>query len=489
MTNLSTAKMTAVAILLCAATAIAAPAQTFNTLVNFDGTNGGNPTASLIQGFNGSLYGATTGSGAYGGGTVFRITPEGTSMTLYNFCAESDCVDGRYPEGTLVLGTDGNFYGTTLQGGNSMCGCGTLFKITPEGSLTTIHRFDGTDGSNPVAGLIQGADGNFYGTTVSGGANGGGAGTLFKTTRDGTLTTLYTFCSQPMCSDGDQPTGALVQGVDGKFYGTTGFGGLGNSCNPLGGGGCGTVFQITPTGKLTTLHSFCETDCSDGAIPWAGLLLASNGDFYGVTPQGSGNANGGTIFKITSNGEFTTIYSFSCLPGCGNGDSPFGDLLQGTDGALYGTTGSGGAFGDGTIFRLTARDSLTTLHNFTGTDGDSPFSGLLQATAGIFYGTTFQGDSNACGDGCGTLYSLDMGLGPFVAFVRGYGKVGQTGGILGQGFTGTTGVSLNGIAASFTVVSDTFIKATVPAGATTGYVTVATPSGTLTSNVPFRVLP
>ena len=486
MKNFSAGKMTAVAILLCAATAIAAPAQTFNTLVNFDGTNGGNSTASLVQGPDGSLYGTSTSGGTYGGGTVFKLTQAGVLTTLYNFCSESECADGRYPEGALALGTDGNFYGTTLQGANNICGCGTLFKITPEGRLTTIHRFDGTDGSNPVAGLIQAFDDSFYGTTVAGGAN--GEGTLFKITQDGALTTLYAFCAQPMCSDGDQPTGTLVQGVDGSFYGTTGFGGLGNSCSFIEAPGCGTVFRITPEGKLTTLHSFCETDCSDGAIPWAGLLLARDGNFYGVTPQG-GNGIGGTVFKITSNGKLTTIYSFSCMPGCGDGGSPFGQLVQGTDSALYGTTGGGGAYGDGTIFRLTARDSLTTLHNFNGTDGDSPFSGLLQATSGIFYGTTFQGDSDACGNGCGTLYSLDMGLGPFVTFVRAAGKVGQTGGILGQGFTGTTSVSFNGIAASFTVVSDTFIKATVPAGATTGYVTVATPSGTLTSNVPFHVIP
>ena len=479
-------KITRALYLLCIVTVIGAQAQTFNTWVNFDGTDGGGPVASLVQGLDGNFYGTTTGAGAHNGGTIFKITPNGVLTTLYNFCSESGCADGAYPEGTLALGLDGNFYGTTLHGGDSICQftCGTLFKITPDGRLTTIYLFSGDDGSNPVAGLIQAADGDFYGTTVAGGNQGNG--TLFKVTSKGKLTTLYTFCSQPNCSDGDQPTGNLVQGVDGNFYGTTSVGGLGVNCNIVG--GCGTVFRITPDGQLKTLHNFCQTDCSDGAGPWAGLLLASNGSFYGTTTSGGGNTAGGTIFKITRKGELTTIYGFFCNSECEDGDSPFGQLTQGTDGALYGTTSMGGANGDGTIFRLAARNSLTTLHNFNGSDGNSPSSGVLQATNGIFYGTTFMGDSNACGGGCGTLFTLEMGLGPFVAFVRGYGKVGQTGGILGQGLTGTTSVAINGIQANFTVVSDTYIKATVPAGATTGNVTVITRTGTLTSNVPFRVI-
>jgi uncharacterized repeat protein (TIGR03803 family) len=383
----------------------------------------------------------------------------------------------------LVLGTDGNFYGTALHGGNNSCqySCGTLFKITSDGRLTTIYQFDGTDGANPVAGLIQAADGDFYGTTVAGGSRGNG--TLFKVTGKGKLTTLYTFCSQLNCSDGAQPTGNLVQGVDGSFYGTTSMGGTGAECNAIG--GCGTVFRITADGKLTTLHDFCTTDCTDGFAPWAGLLLASDGNFFGTTTAGGSNSTGGAIFKITPKGELTTIYGFSCNSECEDGNAPFGQLTEGTNGALYGTTSGGGVNGYGTIFRIMPRGSLTTLYNFDGADGDFSLSGIGQATSGIFYGMTFQGGTS----GIGTAFSLNTGLGPFVSFVRSYGKVGQTGGILGQGFTGTTGVSLNGIPASFTVISDTYITATVPAGATTGYVTVATPSGTLTSNVPFHVLP
>jgi uncharacterized repeat protein (TIGR03803 family) len=167
-------------------------------------------------------------------------------------------------------------------------------------------------------------------------------------------------------------------------------------------------------------------------------------------------------------------------------------LVLATDGNLYGTTSgseNGRKHSDGTIFRITEQGVLTTLHVFDGTDGSNP-EGLFQATSGMFYGSTVSAGDLHCHllNGCGTIFSLDVGLSPFVAFVRPYGKVGQTGGILGQGFTGTTSVSLNGTPANFTVVSDTFIKATVPLGATTGYVTVMTPSGMLTSNVPFRVL-
>ena len=171
-------------------------------------------------------------------------------------------------------------------------------------------------------------------------------------------------------------------------------------------------------------------------------------------------------------------------------DTPVCTLIQATDGNFYGTAAYDGLYPNfGTVFAITPSGTLTTLHNFDSTDGSYPYAGLLQATTGGFYGTTFAGGSStACPFGCGTVFSLDMGLGPFVAFVGAAGKVSQTGGILGQGFTGTTSVTLNGIAANFTVVSDTFIKATVPQGATNGYVTVNTPTGALMSNVPFRVI-
>ena len=174
-------------------------------------------------------------------------------------------------------------------------------------------------------------------------------------------------------------------------------------------------------------------------------------------------------------------------------------MVQATDGNFYGTTSNGGSsdcdYGCGIVFQVTPSGTLTSVHNFVGTDGAYPLNGLLQATSGILYGvTTSGGASNNCSfwfyyPGCGTVFSLDMGLGPFVAFVRNSGRVGSNAQILGQGFTGTTGVSFNGTSASFAVKSDTYLTATVPQGATTGFVTVTTPSGTLQSNVMFQVRP
>jgi uncharacterized repeat protein (TIGR03803 family) len=257
----------------CAVAAIGSPAQTFKTLFNFDVTNGWDPNGVLIQGTDGNFYGITTGGGTgsciFGCGTIFKITPGGVLTTLYSF----NNSDGSYPQGGLVQGTDGNFYGTTAEGGDLSCGyegagCGTVFKVTPSGNLTTLHNFNGSDGENPQAVLVQGTDGSFYGTTVVGGAS--GDGTVFKITSGGKLTTLHSFDG----SDGVYSYGGLVQATDGNFYGTTFGGGASND---------GTVFKITAGGKLTTLHSF---DLTDGHNPEAALVQATNGDFYGTTTGG-----------------------------------------------------------------------------------------------------------------------------------------------------------------------------------------------------------
>lgn len=469
-----------VLLLLCAT--LTAHAQTFKTLTNFHGTDGAEPMfVSLVQGSDGNIYGTTSDGGAdLDGGTVFRITLQG-DLRNHSFNNEKD---GGDPYAGLVLSADGNFYGTTTNGGN---GFGTVFKITRNGLLTTLHTFcaqppNCEDGGQPWAALIQGTDGKFYGTAVEYGVNHGG--TVFKISKEGTLTALFSFCDQSNCTNGYAPWAGLVQAADGNFYGTT-FRGGDDSCLP--GYGCGTVFRISPTGILTTLHRF---DDSDGRFPSAGLLEATDGNLYGTTTtDGVGcfpnTTCAGTIFKITPGGELTTLYVFCSQPNCTDGSGPYGALIQGADGKLYGTTSGGGAVGNGTVFSIALDGTLATLHDFDGTDGAQPEGGLLQATNGTFYGTTFGGGTRDLG----TVFSLDMGLGPFVAFVRDSGKVGGTGGILGQGFTGTTSVLLNGTPANFIVVSDTFLRATVPNGATTGFVTVATPSGTLTSNKPFRVTP
>jgi uncharacterized repeat protein (TIGR03803 family) len=253
-----------------------------------------------------------------------------------------------------------------------------------------------------------------------------------------------------------------------------------------GANGDGTVFEITPSGTLTTLHSF---DGADGQEPEAGLVQATDGNFYGTTYGGGVNANG-TVFKITPGGTLTTLYSFCSQPDCTDDRYPRAALVQATDGNLYGTTGGGGGIPSyGTVFKITPSGTLTTLYSFCSQldcpDGYSPSAALVQDTNGNFYGTTFGGGAN----GDGTVFSLSVGLGPFVETHPTSGWVGAAISILGTNVTGATRVTFNGHSAVFTVVSSSEITTTVPARATTGKVRVVTPSGTLSSNVPFQVLP
>ncbi|HTA23753.1 MAG TPA: choice-of-anchor tandem repeat GloVer-containing protein [Terriglobales bacterium] len=471
--------------MLCAATPIVSQAQTFKKLVDFNLQNGAEPLATvLVQGRDGNFYGTTYegGMGDYcalqsgGCGTVFKMTPEGKLTTLHNFCSQSGCPDGSQPYAGLVLTANGDFYGTTLQYGANQGG--TVFRITQEGEFTTLYNFCSqpycTDGQAPRAPLVQASDGNLYGTTTGGGGGVDG-GTVFRITRQGKLTTLLSFAGP----DGFAPMGGLIQATDGNLYGTTIGGGTG-ACGRNG--GCGTIFKITLKGELSTLYNFDEF--LNGAYgPTAGLVEGTDGNFYGTSYDQGGNE--GAVFSITPAGTFTVLHTF----GYTDGAWPDGALVQGTDGLFYSTTESGGTYGVGTVFNISSSGALTTLYNFPDHDGCpfgcDPWGGLVQSTKGAFYGLTTGGGP----DNEGTIYGLSTGLGPFVAFVNASGSDGQTGGILGQGFTGTTSVSLNGIPANFKVVSDTYLTATVPPGATTGYVTVTTPSGTLISNVPFHVIP
>lgn len=263
------------------------PAGQLTTLYSFcsqqNCADGEGPLSGLVQTTNGTFYGTTAGGGANSGGTVFNISAAGTLTTLYSFCALENCTDGTSPQAGLVQATDGNFYGTTYQGGTyrscpGQQGCGTVFTVTPGGALTTLHSFNGTDGWDPVAGLVQATDGNFYGTTYEGGANCTFCGgTVFEITPEGTLTTLYDFCPKTQCGSGSNPLGVLVQATDGNFYGTTISGGM------YGTGGNGTVFKINTGGNLITLHSFAAPR---SYYPYAGLVQATNGDFYGTTAYG-----------------------------------------------------------------------------------------------------------------------------------------------------------------------------------------------------------
>ncbi len=480
MMNLPGWKMSCAVALFCGAIAGVASAQTFTTLITFDGTNGAYPEyGSLVQGTDGNFYGTTADGGAdpTNVGTAFKMTPTGALTTLYSFCSQADCTDGKVLTAGLVLGTSGKFYGTTYYGGvpSSTClgfyGCGTVFEITPAGKLTTLHSFVGTDGESPFSGLVQATNGDFYGTTIYGGT---AEGTIYKITPAGTLTTLYNFCTQAGCPDGNYPYGTLVQAANGDFYGTTGGGGANEY---------GTVFKITLTGDLTTLHSFTGTD---GENPEAGLVLAANGDFYGTTLEGGANEVG-TVFKMTPTGTLTTLYSFCSETGCTDGELPYA-LMQAANGNFYGMTSAGGANRQGTVFEITPAGALTTLYSFcsqTGcADGEVPVAQLMQATSGDLYGTTYEG-GGASSDG--TVFSLSLGLSPFVKTLPTSGKVGTQVLILGNSLTGTTSVTFNGTAAQFTVVSATEIKVTVPTGATTGTVEVSMPGRTLSSNVKFRV--
>lgn len=464
------------------AMAIASSATTFK-FVSFNGTDGANPyLESLVQGLDGNLYGTTLyGAHGTGYGTVFKISPTGALTSLYTFCSKPGCIDGYQPFAGLVLATNGNFYGTTSTGGAH--GSGTVFKITRAGTLSTLYSFCSqtgcADGVQPLAGLVQGTDGNFYGTTHGGGAN--GSGTVFKITPTGTtLTTLYSFCPKTGCADGFYPWAGLVQGTDGNFYGTT----VGGGSH----GNYGTVFKINPgTHMLTTLYSFCsQTGCTDGTSPYAGLVQGTDGNFYGTTLGGGTNHNG-TVFKITSTGTLTTLHRFVHT----DGFAPSAGLVQATDGNFYGTTSAGGANGLGTVFKITpgGMNTLTTLHSFGGADGNGPY-GLVQDTNGNFYGTTqYGGANNVCSGGCGTVFSLSVGLGPFVETLPTFGKVAATVYILGTNLTSASDVSFNGTSATFTIVSATEIVTTVPSGATTGPVYVTTSGGRLKSNKVFSVLP
>ena len=324
----------------------------FTTLALFENTNGASPFSGLVRATNGALYGTTRFGGPnlyqdpsqFGYGTIFQLTANRqiTPLAVFNG------TNGSGLEAALVQGADGNFYGTTEFGGPVTnvadiyglvgssdaglgVGFGTIFKVTPGGAITPLHYFSGTDGANPPAAMVQGVNGNFYGVTVAGGAF--GAGTFFKVTGNGGLTTLHSFTGG---NDGGRPFAAPVQAADGTFYGTTFAGGT---------NGAGTVFKMTTNGVVSSILSFNGTN---GANPQAALVQGVEGDFYGTTAYG-GPANQGTAFRIAPSGKLTTLVSFNVA----NGAIPQAAMVLGTDGSFYGTTGGGGTQDNGTIFRLT----------------------------------------------------------------------------------------------------------------------------------------
>ncbi len=501
---------TFVCLLVCSF-AINSPAQTLATLASFSGLTGSVPEGNLVLDKDGNFYGTTFYGGANTNGTVFKMTLGGTLTTLYNFCSQAACADGGLPQAGLIQATDGNLYGvtgTTIEPQTY----GTVFKITPSGDLTTLYTFCPppllpnacVDGLNPN-GLIQATDGNLYGTTSI-----GGGGTIFKITLGGALTTLYTFCSQNApCLDGSTPSG-LIQASDGNFYGTT----FENGANSAG-----TVFRFTPSGVLTTLYNFCsQPNCSDGQQP-SGLIQASDGNFYGTTPEGGNPSNEGTLYRITPGGALTTLYRFCSQLACPDGLGA-GSLTQATDGYIYGTTRGGGAndgggtiFGGGSIFRMTLGGALTTIYSFCAdltvcSDGKGP-GALLQGSDGNLYGTTEGGGA----DQDGTVFKLTLaattavpaisangvisasGFGAFTSiapgtFVEIYGSnlAVDTRGWAAADFTGVdapvsldgASVSIGGQTAFVNYISPGQVNVLAPSNLAIGpqFITVTSPSGT-----------
>jgi uncharacterized repeat protein (TIGR03803 family) len=474
MKNISVTRLQvlAVVIVLFTASVTTLHAQTYTDLYNF-GSNAGDPTnpawmGLFTQGRDGNLYSTTQGGGTKNFGAVFQLTPAGTMHVLYSFM---NMKDGVFPNGGLTLGTDGSLYGTTSAGG--VTGFGTVFKITTSGKFTLLHNFNGTTEGEPAyVPPIEGLDGNFYGTTSDGG--GEVFGTVYKMTPSGKLTVIYTF---PGPSKLGYPMG-LTLGTDGNFYGTA----LGGGTTRYGG-----VFKVTPRGKLTELYPFKSTP--DGQTPKGAIIQANDGNFYGTTE--AGGADGfGSIYRMTPAGALKFVHSFSESDGLGL--HPLAGLVQATDGKFYGVAANNTS--SGVLFQITSTGKYQVLVSFTNVTGKylgaNPQVSLFQHTGGTLYGDTAGGGTGTLCF-CGVLYSLGMKLHPFVSFVGPLfeGKVGRSIEMLGQGFTGTTKVSFKGVSATFTAVSDTYLTAVVPPGATTGSVTVNTPGGKLTSNRIFRVTP
>ncbi len=454
------------------------PAAAPKVLYDF-GKQTGDPTdpalAYWAQGRDGNLYSTTPTGGANGEGAAFYFSPAGALTVVHSFTG----TDGSAPFSGLTLGTDGNFYGTTSAGGAH--GAGTVFQIKvtwATGGATfvfnSLYSFtNGSDGGSPYAPPVEGANGLLYGTT-SGGGGTANCGTIYSiASSGGTPNTLHEFAgSAGSPPEGCTPIAPLVLGNDNNLYGTTNTGGASAFQ-------AGTVFRVPASGKPTVLHSFAN---SDGYMP-NGLILGTDGSFYGTTASG-GETGYGVVFKITPAGAFTSLYNFA--GGTSDGSQPYAGLVQASNGEFFGVTTYGGENGDGTLFGGSSSGGFVALYSFVqATTGDIPEAPLFQSTNGLLYGDTFRGGSN----GEGTFFSANLGLHPFVSLSPTSGKVGSVIGIFGQGFTGATMVSFAGTSAVYTIVSNTYIAAYVPGGAETGSVTVITPTVTLTSNKKFRVTP
>jgi uncharacterized repeat protein (TIGR03803 family) len=435
--------------------AIPAQAQTYTDLHDFNAA-GGDPTnfnsGKLAQARDGNFYAESRNGGVSNQGAVFKVTPGGMVSLVYSFNGTT----GSNATGGMTLGpSDGNLYGDTFSGGTS--NDGVTFKVTPSGTYTALHNFLNTgDGVAPVNALVVGSNGNFYGLTDS------NPETFYEITSAGKLTTLHTFST----AEGYQG-GQLTLGSDGNFYGGLNLGGL---------NGNGTAFKVSAAGKVTVLHNFNGTDGNDEAT---GMVQAPNGFFYGSASLGGANG-AGVIYKLSSAGAYTLLHSLNAS----TDGSLVGVLLLATDGNIYGTAINSGASNCGTVFKVTTAVVFSVIHSFDNTHGCNPEGYLTQGTGGKLYGLTNNGGAH----GNGVFFSLDLGLAPFILLQSTSGRVGSKVGIIGQGFDNTSVGKFNGATATTTTLTGTtYITATVPTGATDGFVTVTTGSTTLTSTQKYIV--
>jgi uncharacterized repeat protein (TIGR03803 family) len=373
------------------------------------GTDGMGPWAGLTR-VGGKLYGTTVAGGSHDYGTVFLVDLKtGAETLLYSFCSQTSCADGDTPEAGLIE-VNGLLYGTTALGGGTGCGgngCGTVYSIDPNtGTEKVIYSFSGGThhGAYPEADLIE-VNGALYGTTIIGGIDsclGFGCGTVFSLNpATGQEKVVYRFCKHANCTDGASPQASLID-VSGALYGTTLAGGP--YCHGRYQDGCGTVFSLDPgTGTEKVLYSFCsQTNCADGAGPFAGLTEA-RGRLYGTTWEGGGEDEHGVVFSFDpGSGKEKLLYSFCSRQNCADGAYPYGLLIQ-ANGALYGTTYGGGS-GYGTAFAFDPQTGAeTVLHTFSdGSDGAYPIAGLIDVK-GTLYGTTLEGGTY----GGGTVFAIE----------------------------------------------------------------------------------
>lgn len=451
----------------------------YTVLFDFNQKAGTTPSGNLVEGLDGNLYGTADYGGTGDGGTAFQATTAGVVTTIHNFCPRyPNCPNGIDPQqyGALAMDGDGNFYGTTTAVTDFPA---TVFKLTPRGAFTTLYNACFSPDCFLGGGVVMGSDGSFYGANPYGGTNRSpgciheACGQIFRITPEGTFTPIYNFCSQAGCADGGRAYGPLVSAADGNLYGITSLGGA---------NGLGTIFRLTLSGDLTTLHSFNSTDGNCFNEPCAPLIQANSGSLYGTTSLGGTNLRphtvfgAGTFFKITAGGNFQTLYNFCAETNCADGSGPQ-SIVEGTDGNFYGATPA-------TLFRFTPEGKLTILHNFETPEG-SDSAGVIQATDGAFYGLAAEGGPSSDG----VLFRLSVGLGPFVETLPSYGEAGARIKIMGNDLTGTTSVSFDGTAATFNIVSATEVDAVVPDGATSGRIQVVAPTGMRVSNTRFSIQP